>query len=350
LSYYDDLGVAQDATPEQIRESYRTLVRLLHPDQQTDPILKKSAEAQLRRVNQIVAILGDAERRRDYDTELAGKAGRAAPIVIQSLPAPKKPLIAFGNLVWIAAAVASGGLILWLSSQGEPLNLNGGLPPDGAASAQSGVVPAGRPVAVLAPRMNPAPVAAESRVSSERLSVGRPGPDRSSIEEESAAVKTDAPAPRPIPAQIVREIPPISFTPEPPKLPELAGLPEIVRSPFAGFWVFPPMREENKDKTLYLPEFIEASIVERDGVLRGKYRSRYRIRDRAVSPNANFEFEGKASGATAKMPWRGDGGSRGEVVIKMVSDHSIEVVWTATDLGQSLALKSGTAVLMRRPD
>jgi hypothetical protein len=85
-------------------------------------------------------------------------------------------------------------------------------------------------------------------------------------------------------------------------------------------------------------------------VLKGKYRSRYRIRDRAISPNVNFEFEGKASGTTAKLPWHGEGGSRGEVMIKTISDHSIEVVWSATNLGQSLALKAGTAVLMRRPD
>jgi hypothetical protein len=341
LSYYDDLGVAQDATPEQIRESYRTLVRLLHPDQQTDPTLKRSAEAQLRRINRIAAILGDAARRREYDAELAGKADRPAPIVIQALPAAKKPVIAFGNLVWIFAAVASGGLILWLSTQGEPLSIVPGAATGNTVSAKNAVVP----VETTEPGMESPPALGTNRPRPER-----PAPEENNSDPERPTLRIDPPAPRPVPAQVVREIPAISFTPEPPKLPEMTALPWIVRSPFAGFWVFPPMREENKDKTLYLPEFIEASIVEHDGVVKGKYRSRYRIRDRAVSPNVNFEFEGKAGGTAAKLPWHGEGGSRGEVLIKMVSDHSIEVAWTATDLGQSLALKSGTAVLMRRPD
>jgi curved DNA-binding protein CbpA len=332
LSYYDDLGVAQDASPEQIRESYRTLVRLLHPDQQTDPALKRSAEGQMRRINQVAAVLGDPERRRGYDAELAGRMERAAPIVIQSLPTPKRPVVAFGNLVWIVAAVASGGMILWLSTQGGPLGSAPAPPPDEVAAAERIAVPARRPAIDVRTRSG---------------SVGVPKVDP----QEPSALKTeqaiDDPSRKP---EIVREIPTIAFDPEPPKLPEVALVATNVRSPFAGFWVFPRMREENKDKSLYLPEFIEASIVERDGVLKGKYRSRYRIRDRAISPNVNFEFEGKASGTTAKLPWHGEGGSRGEVMIKTISDHSIEVVWSATNLGQSLALKAGTAVLMRRPD
>ncbi len=54
--------------------------------------------------------------------------------------------------------------------------------------------------------------------------------------------------------------------------------------------------------------------------------------------------------AVVKLPWRGAGGSRGEVRIKLVSDHAMEVMWSATELGQSLALRAGTAVRMRQPD
>jgi hypothetical protein len=137
-----------------------------------------------------------------------------------------------------------------------------------------------------------------------------------------------------------------------PLLPEFTAPSDVVTPPnrFAGFWVYPHTKEPNRDRTLYPPEFIEASIVERDGGIHGKYRARYRISDRAISPDVNFEFEGTPALPLATFPWRGEGGSHGQVRIKMVSENEIEVVWSATELGQSLALASGTAVLMRRPD
>jgi hypothetical protein len=114
--------------------------------------------------------------------------------------------------------------------------------------------------------------------------------------------------------------------------------------------VYAQLKDAAKDKTLYPPEFIETTIVERDGEIHGKYRARYHISDRAVSPNVNFEFDGKPEGASAKFAWKGDGGSRGEVEITLLSKDEMEVVWSAKELGQSLALVMGTAVLMRRPE
>lgn len=118
----------------------------------------------------------------------------------------------------------------------------------------------------------------------------------------------------------------------------------------AGFWIYPHTKEPNRDRTLYPPEFIEASIVEHDGGIHGKYRARYRISDPAISPDVNFEFDGTPGAPVTRFHWRGEGGSRGQVQIKMLSENEIEVIWSATELGQSLALASGTAVLMRRPD
>src|ERR1700735_4588298 len=70
LDYYEELGVDRNATPEDIRESFRALVRLLHPDQQRDEQLRSIAERQLRKVNRIYAVLSDPERRREYDESL----------------------------------------------------------------------------------------------------------------------------------------------------------------------------------------------------------------------------------------------------------------------------------------
>jgi len=33
MNYYEELGLSRAATTEQVRQAYRNLVRLLHPDQ-----------------------------------------------------------------------------------------------------------------------------------------------------------------------------------------------------------------------------------------------------------------------------------------------------------------------------
>ena len=70
IDYYEELGVERNASQEDIRESFRALVRLLHPDQQRDEQLRSIAETQLRKVNRIYAVLSDPERRRRYDESL----------------------------------------------------------------------------------------------------------------------------------------------------------------------------------------------------------------------------------------------------------------------------------------
>ena len=121
--------------------------------------------------------------------------------------------------------------------------------------------------------------------------------------------------------------------------------------PFNGFWFY--MKEEpgkNKTPSLYPPEFIEATITEQNGMIRGRYRSRYRIVDRAISPDVIFEFAGPASGNSVVAPWTGAGGSKGEITLKIAGENSMKVDWVASDPGKIQGLISGTATLIRRLD
>ena len=59
ITFYDELGVAPGASPEEIRDAFRLFVRLLHPDQQTDPQLREIAEQQMRKLNRIYTVLSD---------------------------------------------------------------------------------------------------------------------------------------------------------------------------------------------------------------------------------------------------------------------------------------------------
>jgi molecular chaperone DnaJ len=63
--YYKTLGVDKKATAEQIKKAYRKLARQYHPDRNPD---NKQAEERFKEVSQAHDVLGDPEKRKQYDT------------------------------------------------------------------------------------------------------------------------------------------------------------------------------------------------------------------------------------------------------------------------------------------
>lgn len=74
--HYETLGVARDATPEQIKDAFRREAKKAHPDRHQEGEARAAATQRMQAVNQAYAVLGDLQSRARYD---AGGSGDEQP-------------------------------------------------------------------------------------------------------------------------------------------------------------------------------------------------------------------------------------------------------------------------------
>jgi molecular chaperone DnaJ len=74
--YYKTLGVEKKATAEEIKKAYRKLARRYHPDRNPDD---KDAEARFKEISQAHDVLGDPDKRKQYDSGSGPFATGAGP-------------------------------------------------------------------------------------------------------------------------------------------------------------------------------------------------------------------------------------------------------------------------------
>ncbi len=73
--YYQILGVPENARPEDIKRAFRRLAFKYHPD--TNPGREKQAEERFKEINEAYGVLGDEEKRRQYDLARKGQLAGA---------------------------------------------------------------------------------------------------------------------------------------------------------------------------------------------------------------------------------------------------------------------------------
>jgi len=298
MSFYEDLGVQHNATAEEIREKYRVLVRLFHPDQFADPVLKAAAEGQMRRINEIQAVLTDAERRSEYDAALL--RGRSEPAIIIQALRPERPVrrIPWASMAWGAAAMACASAIVWVSGLETPV---------AAVHAELKSLSASND-----------DLRAKARAATT---------ERDHALSELARLRSESTQSQPAAASE-----PFASTSLPRAL--RSSEPSRARSRFAGVWSYG--RATGADDQRNGQIYIEVRITETDRHLSGQYRSTL----------VNFEFSGQAKGNTAQLALVRDNGARGEVQLRLISQREMQLSWTAAGRA-SRSLTSGTALLIK---
>ncbi len=329
VTYYEHFGLTREATQDEIHKAYRSLCRLLHPDHQTRGDLQALAEAQMRWVNQVYHTLRDPDRRREYDRTL-----EAAP---QEVPAGLPQVDRWVNLsgrwkgtvLWYGLSALVAGGLAWMLSGHRIADRR----VEGARDAEpAGAIPARGRIAVRSP--SSASIAREPSRPAVATRPGSPVLPSQPLQAPLALLPPPVMAPDPLPANPV------------------FGSTEWLAVPrrFQGTWSYlvPSRTEAPRPAALYAPEFIETAIVEAGATIEGRYRARYVIPDRAISPNVAFHFSGVVTGDEARLVWTGSGGAKGEGRLRLLSGSSIEISWAATQMGSDLGLAAGRAVLVRQ--
>uniref|UniRef100_A0A8C5P4M5 RIKEN cDNA 4930503B20 gene n=1 Tax=Jaculus jaculus TaxID=51337 RepID=A0A8C5P4M5_JACJA len=75
VSYYEVLGVPQNASSSDIKKAFHQLALRVHPDK--NPEAKEAAEEKFKQVAEAYRVLSDAQKRRGYDRSLEDNTQRA---------------------------------------------------------------------------------------------------------------------------------------------------------------------------------------------------------------------------------------------------------------------------------
>jgi hypothetical protein len=315
MTYYEELGVSAAASHEEIRQAYRHLASLAHPDQCGDEDTRRLADLQMKRLKGMMELLLDPASRDRYDRSLMSLA---AAVAGQPTPAAS-PRWDWRRLT--PATIACAAVLLILVLGASPARLP--LPPAYIPQA-AGAMPAAN-----APQL----------VSQKTTGIPRFQPPTS--EEDWEPLVTYAyESHLATPAVPFPEI----SAPNPPRQPETAAPAPAL----SGDWFYMPATSAAAAGNP--PEYVELRLREEQGVLHGRYQARYRVRDQAISPNVAFQFEGTVAAEGGSLPWRGAGGAAGEVTFHLLPGGDLEVKWKAGKLGKELRLISGTATLVRRAE
>jgi hypothetical protein len=314
MNYYEEFGIPRDASAAKIRQAYKVLARVLHPDAHPDEALKAMAERQMKRLNATLDVLLDPDKRRAYDASLSeadhGRRLPPAEVGGGSVDTRRYQRLCWRLRVMRERAVLAAGAT------------RAGRWPGLMHAARehwfwilTGLMMAGTGVWYVAAKDSAVVAMAPAEAASQSENRG------SDSHFSSPARKAES-------------------------VPETGG---AGAETWTGSWFNVTQPEDAADASPNSPSYIELRLVEEHGNLTGDYRAQYKIPNQALPSEVSFRAEGRApSGNSAKLVWASDDGAKGEVELTLRSPEVMKVTWRTTALGPRTALTSGGATLIRQ--
>jgi len=367
MTYYEELGLPPEAPVGEIRQAYRVLARLVHPDVQADAQVRGMAERQMQRLNEILETLSDPRRRREYDGSLRPRLPAPSPAPVPAPAAAEPPRRArfrarpepfrprgtgwagavLLNWFWIVPGLMILGVGCWYmaADSSRPAAVRAPLrAPLRAAGQAQRDLPGEKPRTVRGQVAHP-PVAGAAGSGRAKEPRGAPVETARRAVAAAAEVATvlSAPVDEPRAAGLAAAGPLEAARDAAPAQPVPPARPS-----FAGNWVYVPRTGDTAIQGIYPPVYVECLLTEERGELSGSYRAQYRIPDRAVSQEVRFKVRGKTpDGESATLEWASPDGARGEVELRLHGPNAMNVAWWTSRLGTREAMASGTALLLR---
>ena len=288
----------------------------------------------MKRVSRAYAVLSDRERRLRYDADLARGGEPDSPFAVKRHAGRwrARALITIGWLICAFAGVIGIG---WYVSQQTAASRDAAQLPPAADAAPSMPLDTTH-VAAAGPGTQPANPAATG--ASDRQA--DPDPVRSEI----AAAKTERDRALERTIHQAKELDFLSslVLAAPPR-------PPANSSRFSGVWGLARPKAEAVTSA-YSPESVDLIVSGQAGRIQGRYRALYPGMGATEPPMVRFYFEGTCNNDVANAPWTSDDGSKGEIQLKLASDNTLQLVWSATDAATQTGPATGTVALVRKRD
>ena len=402
MSFYTELAVREDASRDEIRAAYLRLAKEHHPDLMPNDREREVAEERMSRLNHIMEVLGQEEKRKEYDTELrrqrtAAEAAIQEALALQAWEAQRG---AWGSAwsgrparIWLAAAAAlvitGTGVLFWMNEGGESHGVQTAYQPEQPVSASNPNVPAPGRVdrrskersfgaddrtarapsgtsifsqptlqipgsAGLPPGDHPVEVVGARQDSEELLREAR----RAMQEPLRPVIPGPVPTPSvsaPRRSDEARTSAAVTSTPsgtsgtEPPRdAPVVTPVKTGQANRWVGVWRYVPYLGGGLVGQ-FNPLSIEMRLQEAGPNVRGVYKAHYEVTGNKYASDVEFSLNGQAEGSErVRGEWAGAAGARGEFELKKTAAGIVQMSWWTTTFGRKKALVSGVARLAER--
>ncbi len=349
MNYYEELGVPQDASLEDIRQAYKMMARLLHPDRQLDPALKQVAERQMTRLGEIVGLLTNPRQRSHYDDVLLlgnrlQATARNRTMLATATAGEWEGVVGIAEFAlrywfWILMGAFVVTLGAWSFVHRSSTVPDYELP---TKASQYDVAPM-RQAASSPPRRRLSSTAAKASPLQTAT--------RTPLTEESWEPKLPLPEPHQPAFEDIRPIVLALPEPSPETVPSAPrALPPAPGQPsFIGRWLYSPKPGDVAERGVYPAMYVELQVVGNDGEMAGNYHARYKVLDQALSPDVVFQIHGAADSATsARFGWISRENATGQAEMTLRGPNVLYISWWTTAFSRQATLGSGTATLIRQ--